>query len=171
MAATTQEGAAVGKPVSAPRGLAAQRIRPGAGSKRTPVNEFQARHFAHLIRALEQALLAHYRAPSVDRLPADRFEEAWALDEYRLFCEGAYACGFVCNDFKPDGPLDAAKARPEATIAGWDFFTLRHYIHTLLRAEKWADGYSSPILDAVICGALHAVADRLDTDESLNETL
>jgi hypothetical protein len=60
----------------------------------------------------------------------------------------------------------AAVARPEA-IAGWTFVELRQYVHYLVRHERWADGYSSPIMESLADGHLQRVAGRLETDDSL----
>jgi hypothetical protein len=140
-------------------------------SKRTPVTEHQARFLATLIDQLESALLVHFEVRSTASMPYERFQEIWKVGEYRRFVDGAYACGFVCRDFKPDFPFESGNHRPEETIRAWTFHELRHYIHTLLRAERWADGYSSPILEAVMSGALREVAKRLESDESLYNNL
>jgi hypothetical protein len=107
--------------------------------------------------------------PVAVRLPRDRHAEFFKLEAYRIFIEGAYACGFVCRDLKPDNPLESDRERPVAAIAGWSFAQLRQYVHYLVRHERWADGFSSPILDALAAGHLQQVADRLETDESLYE--
>lgn len=136
-------------------------------SKRTPVTEHQARFLAMLIRHLEKGLLIHFKVRCAASVPYECFQEIWQLDEYRRFVDGAYACGFVCRDFKPDFPFESGNHRPQETMRAWTFHDLRHYFHTLLRAERWADGYSSPILQAVMSGALGEAASRLESDESL----
>jgi hypothetical protein len=120
-----------------------------------------------LIRWLEREALAHFRVPAAARLPRERHAEFFRLEAYRVFIEGAYACGFVCRDLKPDSPLEAERNRPAEAIAGWSFPQLRQYVHYLVRHERWADGFSSPILDAIAAGQLQQVADRLETDDSL----
>jgi len=136
-------------------------------SRRSVVNQHQARHLVQLVRLLEREALLHYRVPVASRLPRDRFAEFFTLEAYRVFIEGAYACGFVCRDLKPDNPLEAERDRPTEAIAGWSFAELRQYVHYLVRHERWADGFSSPILDSLVSGHLQQVADRLATDESL----
>ncbi|SAL19084.1 hypothetical protein AWB73_01131 [Caballeronia turbans] len=148
-------------------GLRQQRIRRRPASKRSAVNEYQARALALLIDHLEKAALRHFSTPSREWLPLDRYEEFFALPEYRLFVEGTYACGFVCTDFAPSGPTVEPGERVEESVGSWSFFELRHHVHTLLRAERWADGYSSPIFESLTRGALHAVGQRLVHDESL----
>lgn len=149
--------------------LSAQKIRRKPASKRAAVNEFQARLLALLIEALEAAALSRFGVQGHDRLPVERHGEFTALPEYRLFVEGAHACGFVCADFAPGGPTIERGARVEDAVGSWSFFELRHYVHTLLRSERWADGYSSPILEALIQGALQAISRRLANDENLYE--
>lgn len=138
-------------------------------SRRTAVTQHQARHFVQLVRLLEREALVHFRVPVAAKLPRDRHGEFFKLEAYRVFVEGAYACGFVCSDLKPDNPLEAARNRAAETIAAWTFPELRQYVHYLLRHERWADGYSSPILDALADGHLQQVADRLENDTALYE--
>jgi hypothetical protein len=53
----------------------------------------------------------------------------------------------------------AAAASRLPTDRFGDFFKLRH--------ERWADEYSSPIMDSLVDGHLQRVAERLATDDSL----
>jgi hypothetical protein len=138
-----------------------------APSRRSLVNQHQARHLAQLVRLLEREALQHFRVPLAARLPLDRYAEFFRLDAYRIFLEGAYACGFVCGDLKPDNPLEGVRERATETIDGWPFARLRQYVHYLVRHERWADGYSSPLFEALTNGYLQRVADRLEHDDSL----
>lgn len=147
-----------------------QFIRRKPASKRSAVNESQARFFAKLINMLEGAMLAHFDLADVERIDINRHDEIWNIPEYRLFLDGAYACGFVCTDGKLEGDLDQVNTHPTEVINAWSFPELRQYVHFLLRSEKWADGYSSPILHAIRSGALQKVADRLESDDSLYES-
>lgn len=151
--------------------LAAQKIRRKPASKRTAVNEFQARMLALLIDALEAAALKHFDVHGHERLPAEQHGDFTALPEYRLFVEGAYACGFVCTDFAPGGPTIEPSVRVEDAVDSWSFLELRHFMHTLLRSERWADGYSSPIFEALTRGVLQATSRRLANDDALYEPL
>ena len=81
--------------------------------------------------------------------------------------EGAYACGLVCTDLKPDNPLETERANAYQAIDGWSFPQLRQYVHYLVRHERWSNGYSSPILESLAQGHLQRVADRLERDDSL----
>ncbi|MCM2312284.1 MAG: hypothetical protein NDI84_12865 [Steroidobacteraceae bacterium] len=148
------------------RPSAARIVRSPAG-RRSAVTQHQARHLVQLIRLLEREALAHFRVPTASRLPKDRQGEFFKLDAYRIFIEGAYACGFVCRDLKLDNPLEAVGDRTSEVIAGWSFPALRQYVHYLVRHERWAEGFSSPILESLAAGHLQQVADRLETDDSL----
>ena len=152
----------------------AARLRPSAArisrsppGKRSVVTQHQARHLVQLVRLLEREALNHFRVPVASRLPKDRFAEFFKLEAYRIFIEGAYACGFVCRDLKPDNPLEGERERAAEVIAGWSFPDLRQYVHYLVRHERFADGYSSPILESLVAGHLQQVADRLESDDSL----
>ncbi len=149
------------------RGRSARRILRSPPSRRSVVTQHQVRHLVQLVRLLERESLAHFRVPVAARLPRDRPGEFFKLEAYRIFIEGAYACGFVCRDLPPDNPLEGARERAAAVIAGWSFPELRQYVHYLVRHERFAEGYSSPILEALAAGHLQQVADRLETDDSL----
>ena len=154
--------------VGAGRGRAsASRILRSPSGKRSVVTQHQARHLVQLVRLLEREALNHFRVPVASKLPKDRFAEFFKLEAYRIFIEGAYACGFVCRDLKPDNPLEGERERAAAVIAGWSFPELRQYVHYLVRHERFADGYSSPILESLVAGHLQQVADRLESDDSL----
>lgn len=145
----------------------AARIARSPPSKRSVVTQHQARHLVQLVRLLEREALNHFRVPVAARLPKGRFTEFFKLEAYRIFIEGAYACGFVCRDLKPDNPLEGERERAVDVIAGWSFPKLRQYVHYLVRHERFADGYSSPILESLAAGHLQQVANRLESDDSL----
>lgn len=147
-----------------------QLIRRKPASKRSAVNEYQVTLFVKLANKLEGAVLNLFKIADPERIPLDRFQEIWELDEYQLLIDAFFACGFVCRDFNLECNLDAVNNRPDEAIRSMDFPAIRHYLHVLQRGEKWADGYSSPILAALKSGALIKVADRLESDESLYES-
>jgi len=154
--------------VGAGRGRAsAALIARSPPGRRSVVTQHQARHLVQLVRLLEREALNHFRVPVAAKLPKDRYAEFFKLEAYRIFIEGAYACGFVCRDLKPDNPLEGERERAAAVIAGWSFPELRQYVHCLVRHERFADGYSSPILESLVAGHLQQVADRLESDDSL----
>ncbi len=156
------------RPLARSRGSSpATRISRRPPGRRSVVTQHQARHFVQLVRLLEREALNHFRVPVASKLPKDRFAEFFKLEAYRVFIEGAYACGLVCRDLKPDNPLEGERERAAAVIAGWSFPELRQFVHCLVRHERFADGYSSPILESLVAGHLQQVADRLETDDSL----
>lgn len=146
-----------------------QLIRRKPASKRSAVNAYQVTLFVKLANKFEGAVLNLFKVAEPERIPLDRFQEIWELDEYQLLIDAFFACGFVCRDLGLDGDLNAANERPEEFVRSLDFPGIRQYLHLLQRGEKWADGYSSPILAAIKSGALIKVADRLESDESLYE--
>ena len=149
------------------RGSSAARISRSPPGRRSVVTQHQARHLVQLVRLLEREALSHFRVPVAAKLPRDRCAEFFRLEAYRIFIEGAYACGFVCRDLKPDNPLEGERERAAAVIGGWSFAELRQYVHYLVRHERFAEGYSSPILESLVAGHLQQVADRLESDASL----
>lgn len=145
-------------------------IRSGPPSKRMPVYSAQARVLAACIRALDvdckREFGRHYAVADYHELG-----RLWPLPSYRLFIDAAEACGFVCTDFRPKLPFGFGEVNEavEAALGQIPFPKLRLYVHTLVRAERWADSYSSPILEALASGALQLVAKRLESDASFYE--
>ena len=136
-------------------------------SKRTHVNEYQALHLADLIDTLGRDAYEHFRVSDYSRLPTDKHKDFFNLDTCMLFINGAYACGFVMRDAKPDNPLSESTQAPDEAIRKFDFILLRQLVHFLLRHESWSDGNESPILNAYANGLLPAIANKLRNDESL----
>lgn len=127
-------------------------------SKRTPIYKSQARYLAHRIHGLERVFRRNFDKPyNPNTGDSKRF---WALPEYDLFHDAAYACGFVCADLRPDYSIERANNLPSESIGQESLNGLRHYLHTLLRAERAnrMDGYYSPICSAIESGALALVA-------------
>lgn len=127
--------------------------------QRTHVLESQAQLFS----LLAEQLIGVRRALSL--------EEFQAIPEYAMFLQAGCACGFVCADFKPiaGDKFALANLRPNEYLADCSFRQIRHWIHHLFRAERWAEGYSSPILEAIDSGALILVVTRLREDSRLRE--
>lgn len=146
-------------------------IARAAPSKRSAVNEFQARHFAALIRLMQQQMHAHFGVRDLAQLSEERIEEFYELDGYALFVEGVYACGFVCRDASPTNPLEHCRGSHAEAVRTLDFPSLRQFVHFLMRAERWNYGYSSPLLCAFIGGVLSVVAERLESDETMYTAL
>lgn len=143
------------------------KIMRGPVSKRTPVYEVQALHLAKAIRGLEDLCRREFRsATELSLEDYNRFREA---PEYQIFEEAAFVCGFVCADYSRLFPIEKAHSNSAETIPALSLSELRHYVHTLQRAEKWNSDYSTALWTAVMCGALPLVARRLESDRSLYE--
>lgn len=142
-----------------------------AASKRSPIHESQAQHLCGLIRFMVQAVVDQWEVDSVADLPEDDWETFTELPEYELFTQGAYACGFVCSDLRPDADLTAVARRPSEALRGMSLPQIRHYVHTLLRSERGTYGYGSFIYDALRAGALDALCERLQSGSDLYESL
>lgn len=143
------------------------KIQQNQPTSRDAIYRSQSHFFAKCIRKLEVAADALF----VGEYDPDAGEAAvfWAHPDYDIFHDAAYACGFVCNDLPPDFPIDEANLHPHERLGTETFKGLRHYVHTLLRAERSnrMDGYFSPVCKAIQSGALIVVAERLQSDESL----
>ena len=144
-------------------------IKRRAASKRAAVNEYQAQHFLRLTNKLREATLQHFGVRSEFGLPEDGWSRFTELPEYEDFVSGAYGCGFVCEDFNPDFPIDDAHRRPAEVLREVSLIKLRHYIHCVIRAERHSDGWGSMIYEAMRAGALNTVCERLAPDSSLYE--
>lgn len=142
-----------------------------AASKRSAIHESQARHLCGLIRFMVQGTLAHFEVESVTDLAEDGWDAFTELPGYELFTLGAYACGFVCSDLRPDADLNAVARRPGEALRGMSLPQIRHYVHTLLRSERGTYGYGSFIYDALRAGALDALCERLQSGSDLYESL
>jgi ADP-ribose pyrophosphatase YjhB (NUDIX family) len=148
-------------------------IRRQALPQHSPIFEPQAKFMATLILELEAACIRAYGLRSRQEIRwGDHLSPTpWDLPEYRRFVEGAPACGFVVEGFPPEEWLDLEDIdrHPERAVSIMGPKDIREYLHTLHRSEKWADGYSSPMFEALASGALQAVARRLLEDDSLYE--
>lgn len=127
------------------------------------ITSFQSGFLALLIREL----IAAWRSAS-----GTAFRD---LPEYDRFLHGAYACGFVCRDI--DGPgferRMVALTRDVDDLRRADFGTLRKYVHTVTRSERFGDAGcpfgGGAIYPAVEGGALAVVADRLEDESEWRE--
>ncbi len=142
-----------------------------APSQRSAINESQAQHLCSLIRFMVQEALAHFEVESVADLAEEDWDAFTELPGYELFTLGAYACGFVCSELRPDADLNAVASRPGEALRSMALPQIRHYVHTLLRSERAGYGYGSVIYDALRAGALDALCERLQYGSDLYESL
>lgn len=143
------------------------KIKPGPASKRTSVHSYQITFLVKSIQRLEDVYARHFR--EITELTPKDFNRFRKLEEYRAFMEAAVVCGFVCNDFKNNFPVDEVHGSPRM-LSDLPFQKLRQYIHTIQRTEKWCSEYSTALFDSLKTGALVLVANRLASDESLVES-
>ena len=122
-------------------------IRSTLASRRTPVRMDQAQMMVLLANELIRARQARPRAS---------MEDFTGSPEYHRFLIGAYACNFVCSDLAP-----MQRSLGERELETAPFGVVRHWVHHLLRSERWNHGYSSPIMDSIDNGCLAIVARRL----------
>ncbi len=134
----------------------------------TPVYEVQAHHLAKAIHQLADACAHKFRAE--DELSLEDFDRFSGMPEYERFMQSAICCGFVVNDYSRFFPLGEVHDRPSEVVPTLPFSKLRHYIHTLQRAEKSNHEYSTVLWTAITSGALLLVARRLESDQSLYES-
>lgn len=128
---------------------------------------FSRRSAVHACQVELFVLLAKELIEAQTRRPNTSLSDWFELPEYRRFIVGAYAAGLVCGDLGPMKEFEELSSHPREHLGWAGFNRLRHWIHTLLRAERWADSYSSPIREATASGALEIVAGRLESDDSL----
>ena len=123
---------------------------------RDPITDPQVILFCRLVDDLIEAI----RSSS---------EPASSMPEHGRFLLGADACGFVCSDLTADPELLV-----RAEKAGWvekaKFKDLRHYLHSLIRAERQFQKHPNekvtPLHTALRNGVLARVCSRLRTEQS-----
>lgn len=136
--------------------MATARISFAAPKYRDPVTDSQIMLFCRLVDDLAQT--SNSGSPPSPQSP-----------EYERFMLGADACGFVCCDLTADPDLLV-----RAEKAGWvekaKFKDLRHYLHSLIRAERQAQKHPSDkvtsLHTALRNGVLARVCSRLRTEQS-----
>ena len=146
-------------------------IKQSAPSSRDALNNYQREHFCSLIEQLVERALAQFEVRVTSDLPEDGWESFTQTREYLLFLTGAYACGFVCTDLRPDLDLDSVNRSPEVHITRFNLKQLRLYVHTLMRVERANDGFGSVVWDSMRSGALELLLRRLVHDGDLVEPL
>lgn len=142
-------------------------IQRQAPSKRSAINEYQVRLLVRVARKLSTAALLAYGVRDPAQLPRAKFEQFIELPEYELFIDTCYAAGFVCRDLAPKADLDQINQNTVGHIQTWSLPQLRLYLHTLVRAERWTEGSSSHIFNALQAGTLLSITERLENDDHL----
>lgn len=150
---------------------ASHKICRKAVSKRSVVNEFQALLFVNISNVFINKCSEVLRLRDANCLSEHDFERITGLPEYTQFINAAYACGFVCRDLNPKINLELVNSRSQELVSLWTFPEIRCYVHTLVRAERWAGGHSSPICDSILSGALKTVIERISVDNTLYSKL
>lgn len=142
-----------------------------AASKRLAINEYQAQHLCALARRMVQAAMEQSKVRDVADLPEEGWDTFTELPEYEMFTLGAYACGFVCADLSPDADVNAVMSRPRDALREMSLPRIRHFIHTLMRAERAGYGFGSVIFTALRSGVFEALCARLEGGTDLYESL
>ncbi len=133
-------------------------------SRRSSVYEAQAKFLAQAIRKLVNRF--HREIRISNEFSQEDFDNLKQFQEYDAFIEATIVCGFVCSGYKTFFDLNLANTQPQV-FNDMPFKEIRHYIHTLQRAEKWGGEYSTSLYDAIKTGVLSVIATRLESDESL----
>lgn len=136
-------------------------------SSRTDLNNFQRDHFCSLIQLLIEGALGQFQVRVTSDLPEDGWESFTDSREYLLFLTGAYACGFVCSNLRPDVDIDRVNRSPEDYVDKFDLKELRHFVHTMMRSERSNFGLGSTIWESMRAGTLELLLDKLKHDPGL----
>ena len=120
---------------------------------------------AQIIQELEPACLTAYQVRTASDLKWEWGVKPspWDIPEIMKFIYGSIELGFVIDDYEMEDLLDLERINcdPKGTISQMGISDLRWFIHTVQRSDKWADGYSSPILKCLASGALQLAGKRL----------
>jgi hypothetical protein len=114
---------------------------------------------------MEPACLAAYGVRLATELKWEYGEKPspWDIPEIMRFIDGSVELGFVLYDYDVTDLVDLKEVNrnPQGTVGRMGINDLRWFIHTLQRSDKWADCYSSPILEILASGALQRAGRRL----------
>ena len=98
-----------------------------------------------------------------------RVKQLSTLPEYTRFIKGAYACGFVCDDFSPSQSFngltyDQVLTRPHVLREG-SLQLVRQVVHAVVRSERWnfqvVDEEVGVVWQALEKGLINEIANRL----------
>ena len=136
-------------------------------SQRSRVTLAQAELVAEAIRAFCGVLPRAFGVSPLAQIDLAAFAPVFGLVEYERLLRALHAGGFVLRDAPADFPLELANQQPGRHLGACGLPRLRRYLHTLVLAERRADGDHSTVLAAAKSGALGLVAARLGADASL----
>jgi hypothetical protein len=136
-------------------------IENGVGSKFSPISESQVSWMVATIHALERIFQSSFKA--IDELSVNDYRRFSESDEYGNFIDACLNTGFVCDDYASGLNLELIHNQPEEIVPHLTLAGLRHYVHSLQRADKWSDVSGAIVLEALRSQALGAVAQRLQS--------
>jgi hypothetical protein len=120
---------------------------------------------ARIINDMEPACLTAYNVRSVSDLKWEWNKEPspWSIPEIMRFINGSIELGFVVGDYELEDLVDLKEINrdPHKFMGCMGISDIRWFIHTVQRADKWADCYASPILECLASGALQMSGKRL----------
>lgn len=134
-------------------------------SRNDPLNIEDCAKMARIIQEIEPACLAAYSVRAASELKWEWGKEPWPWDipEIMRFIHGSIELGFVLDDYEMTDLVDLKEINrdPQGTVGRMGISDLRWFIHTVQRSDKWADCYSSPVLECLASGALQLAGKRL----------
>lgn len=134
-------------------------------SKNAPLRIQDCAEMARIICNIEPACLVAYGVNTASELHWEYGKKSspWSIPESNRFISGAIKLGFVLGDYETHElvNLDLINRDPQGTVGCMEITDLRWFIHTIQRADKWADGFSSPILECLASGSLQLAGKRL----------
>jgi hypothetical protein len=134
-------------------------------SKSDPLSIQDCAEMARIIQDMEPACLSAYGVRSAKDLKweFDKKPWPWDISEIMRFIYGSIEFGFVLGDYEMVDLVDLMEINrdPAGCIGRMGISEIRWFIHTVQRADKWADCYASPILDCLASGALQLAGKRL----------
>jgi hypothetical protein len=134
-------------------------------SRNDPLSIQDCAEMARIIQDMEPACLTAYSVRSASDLKWEWNEEPspWSIPEIMRFIYGSIELGFVLDDYEVTDLIDLEKINrdPQVCIGCMGISEIRWFIHTIQRADKWADSYASPVLECLASGALQLAGKRL----------
>lgn len=134
-------------------------------SRNNPLSIQDCAEMARIIQDIEPACLAAYGVRSSSDLKWEWGQEPlpWSIPEIMRFIHGSIELGFVLDDYEMADLVDLKEINrdPQEFVGCMGISEIRWFIHTVQRADKWADCYASPVLECLASGALQLAGKRL----------